>query len=139
MSAEPEWQTLIQIANAQTVCGIPPLRPLVPHRNISALLLEKTRRNPEQVFLAHIDEAGARICWTYRAFEDETNWMAHCRSRLGFDKSPKVVVFGQDAPVTATGKYQRLLLRQHFTSWRETQFRNDAPEVTRPTVREDGD
>ena len=47
----------------------------------------------------------------------------HCRSRMTFEKSPKVVVFGTEVPVTSTGKYQRLKLRELFREWKHTQFR----------------
>lgn len=47
----------------------------------------------------------------------------YCRTRLTFEKSPKVVVFGTDIPVTTTGKYQRLLLQERFAAWEHTQFR----------------
>ena len=49
--------------------------------------------------------------------------LARCRERLPFSKSPKVVVFGQDIPVTATGKYKRLELKPLFEAHRATQFR----------------
>lgn len=47
-----------------------------------------------------------------------------CRC-LPFAKRPKVVVFGDEFPVTATGKYQRLKLRPLFEQWKETQFREE--------------
>lgn len=49
--------------------------------------------------------------------------LAYCRDRMTFEKSPKVVVFGTDIPVTSTGKYQRLKLRERFADWRSIQFR----------------
>ena len=49
--------------------------------------------------------------------------LAACREELSFSKSPKVVVFGDDVPVTSTGKYQRGRLRPLFAAWRDTQFR----------------
>lgn len=53
--------------------------------------------------------------------EDEI--INHCRQRMTFEKSPKVVVFGSDIPVTTTGKYQRLRLQNLFAQWEHTQFR----------------
>ncbi len=50
--------------------------------------------------------------------------LAACREELSFSKSPKVVVFGDDVPVTSTVKYQRGRLRPLFAAWRDTQFRN---------------
>jgi len=49
--------------------------------------------------------------------------LAHCRSRMTFEKSPKVVVFGTEIPVTTTGKYMRLKLQDLFAEWEKTQFR----------------
>jgi long-chain acyl-CoA synthetase len=49
--------------------------------------------------------------------------IAYCRERLTFEKSPKVVIFGTDIPVTTTGKFQRLKLQDRFKEWEHTQFR----------------
>ncbi|NDJ53748.1 MAG: acyl--CoA ligase [Chloroflexi bacterium] len=49
--------------------------------------------------------------------------LAYCRERMTFEKSPKVVVFGTDIPVTSTGKYQRLKLRDRFAEHKSVQFR----------------
>jgi long-chain acyl-CoA synthetase len=49
--------------------------------------------------------------------------IAYCRETLGFAKSPKAVVFGTEIPITSTGKYQRLKLRDLFAEWQGTQFR----------------
>jgi long-chain acyl-CoA synthetase len=46
-----------------------------------------------------------------------------CRRHLPYAKSPKVVVFGGDVPVTSTGKYQRSKCRNLFEEWKTTQFR----------------
>jgi long-chain acyl-CoA synthetase len=48
--------------------------------------------------------------------------IAHCRRHLPFDKSPKVVLFGDDIPVTSTGKYQRNLCKDLFGAWKSVQF-----------------
>ncbi|WP_343423394.1 hypothetical protein [Candidatus Flexifilum breve] len=42
---------------------------------------------------------------------------------MPFEKSPKVVVFGTEIPVTSTGKYQRLKLQALFAEWEHTQFK----------------
>jgi long-chain acyl-CoA synthetase len=42
---------------------------------------------------------------------------------MGFEKSPKVVKFGRDIPVTTTGKYQRLKLQDLFEAYQSTQFK----------------
>ncbi len=49
--------------------------------------------------------------------------IAFCRERMPFEKSPKVVVFGTEVPVTSTGKYQRLKLRDLFGPYRHVQFK----------------
>jgi long-chain acyl-CoA synthetase len=54
---------------------------------------------------------------------DEEAILAACRERLSFAKAPKVVVFGEEIPVTSTGKYQRGRLRHLFAAHRSTQFR----------------
>jgi long-chain acyl-CoA synthetase len=54
---------------------------------------------------------------------DAERILAYCRERLTFEKAPKVVVFGEEIPVTATGKYQRLRLQDRFAAWEHTQFR----------------
>jgi acyl-CoA synthetase (AMP-forming)/AMP-acid ligase II len=48
--------------------------------------------------------------------------LAWCRKSLPYAKAPKVVVLGEDIPVTSTGKYQRSRCRDLFTSWKETKF-----------------
>ena len=53
----------------------------------------------------------------------EGDVFAACRAKIPFAKCPKVVVFGTEVPVTVTGKYQRLKLRDLFTAHRQTQFR----------------
>ena len=60
-------------------------------------------------------EAGSEV--------DAETILAACREVLPFTKAPKVVVFGEDLPVTATGKYQRTRLRPLFAEWKATQFR----------------
>jgi len=47
----------------------------------------------------------------------------YCRTKLSAAKSPKVVVFGEDIPVTSTGKYQRGRLRDLFAAFKDRQFR----------------
>lgn len=69
----------------------------------------------EEVGAYVVLEAGARL--------DEASVIAGCRARMPFEKSPKVVVFGSEVPVTSTGKYQRLKLQDRFAEWEHTQFR----------------
>jgi long-chain acyl-CoA synthetase len=69
------------------------------------------------------EEVGAYIVPEEGASLTEDAIIAHCRERLTFEKSPKAVVFGTEIPVTSTGKYQRLRLRDLFAAHRHTQFR----------------
>ncbi len=52
----------------------------------------------------------------------EAEVIAYCRRHLSFAKSPKVVVFGNDIPVTSTGKYQRNRCKHLFAQWKSVQF-----------------
>lgn len=69
------------------------------------------------------EEVGAYLVLGDGAEVTEEQVLAHCRARMPFEKSPKAVVFGTELPVTSTGKYQRLKLREQFAQWRHTQFR----------------
>lgn len=69
------------------------------------------------------EEVGAYVTREEGAEVDEEAILAACRERLPFAKAPKVVVFGDEMPVTATGKYQRTRLRPHFERWKTSQFR----------------
>ncbi len=53
--------------------------------------------------------------------------LGFCRTHLPYHKAPKVVVFGDDIPVTSTGKYQRNRVRDRFDEHRQTQFREARP------------
>ena len=69
------------------------------------------------------EEVGAYVMAEEGVDLDAEDVLAACREELPFAKSPKVVVFGDDVPVTSTGKYQRGRLRPLFAEWRDTQFR----------------
>lgn len=51
--------------------------------------------------------------------------LEYCREHLPFSKAPKVVVFGEEIPVTSTGKYQRIKVAPLFEEWKGEQFRNE--------------
>ena len=70
------------------------------------------------------EEVGAYVVCDEAVRLDPQVVIAHCRARMPFEKSPKVVVFGIDIPVTSTGKYQRLMLQDRFSEWEHTQFRS---------------
>ncbi len=69
------------------------------------------------------EEVGAYVVLEEGAQLTEADVLAHCRAKMSFEKAPKVIVFGTDIPVTTTGKYQRLRLRDRFAQWKNTQFR----------------
>ena len=69
------------------------------------------------------EEVGAYVVREENAAITEADVLAHCRRHMPFAKSPKAVVFGSEVPVTTTGKYQRLKLRELFVQWADTQFR----------------
>ncbi len=49
--------------------------------------------------------------------------ISHCHTKLPFSKAPKVVIFGNEIPVTSTGKYQRNKCKPLFREWKAMQFR----------------
>lgn len=69
------------------------------------------------------EEVGAYIVPEPNVELSDAAVLAFCREHMPFAKSPKVVVFGTEVPVTTTGKYQRLRLQELFGPWSETQFR----------------
>lgn len=69
------------------------------------------------------EEVGAYVVLEDGASVTEEQILAHCRQKMGFEKSPKVVKFGRDIPVTTTGKYQRLKLQDLFAAYQSTQFK----------------
>lgn len=69
------------------------------------------------------EEVGAYVVRQEGSTITEQAILDHCRQQMTFEKSPKAVVFGTEIPVTTTGKYQRLKLRDLFAKWKDTQFR----------------
>ena len=61
----------------------------------------------------------------------ETGLLEFCRSRLIFAKRPKVILFGEDIPYTATGKPKRLELKARLAEaldrYRDVQFKEQSP------------
>jgi long-chain acyl-CoA synthetase len=69
------------------------------------------------------EEVGAYVQLETGASLTEQEILQACRAELPFEKSPKVVLFGETFPVTSTGKYQRSRLKPLFAEWKNTQFR----------------
>ncbi|NIT62082.1 MAG: AMP-binding protein, partial [Aliifodinibius sp.] len=70
------------------------------------------------------EEVGAYVQLKENVEEDKEAILEYCREHLPFSKSPKVVVFGDEIPVTSTGKYQRRKVTHHFEQWKNVQFRD---------------
>lgn len=71
------------------------------------------------------EEVGAYVVKEEGTSISEVEVIDACRKAMPFSKSPKVVVFGHDIPVTITGKYQRLKLKELFTAHGNTQFKEN--------------
>jgi long-chain acyl-CoA synthetase len=71
------------------------------------------------------EEVGAYVQLDDGAEVGEEEILRACARRLDFAKRPKVVLFGDDPPVTSTGKYQRGRLKDRFARWKDTQFRGE--------------
>jgi len=71
------------------------------------------------------EEVGAYIIPEEGSGLAECDVMEYCRKKLPFYKRPKVVIFGRDAPMTSTGKYQRLQLKNMFAQWEDKRFREE--------------
>ena len=69
------------------------------------------------------EEVGAYVQPVEGAMLTAEEILDHCRKELPFSKAPKVVVFGNDIPVTSTGKYQRNKCKPLFLEWKAVQFR----------------
>lgn len=67
------------------------------------------------------EEVGALVIPEDGAKAEEI--MAYCREHLPYHKSPKVVLFTENLPVTSTGKYQRNSVKHLFAEWKDHQFR----------------
>ncbi len=70
------------------------------------------------------EEIGAYVQLESGATVTGDEIMQVCKAELGYNKCPKVVIFGEDFPVTSTGKYQRNKLKPLFREYLTTQFRD---------------
>jgi acyl-CoA synthetase (AMP-forming)/AMP-acid ligase II len=69
------------------------------------------------------EEVGAYVQKMDGANISEEDVITFCKDNLPFSKAPKVVLFGDEIPVTSTGKYQRNKCKALFAKWRSVQFR----------------
>jgi len=70
------------------------------------------------------EEIGAYIQLHDGVDENPEPIIAYFLEHLPYSKSPKVIVFGEQIPVTSTGKYQRLKVAGLFKEWKQIQFRS---------------
>ena len=77
------------------------------------------------------EEVGAYVQRAGGAAISEEEVIAECRRVFPFAKCPKVVVFGEEIPVTSTGKYQRNRLKPLFARWKAVQF-SESPRASGP-------
>ncbi len=71
------------------------------------------------------EEVGAYVVREDSSQLSAAEILSACAAHLPYPMQPKVVVFGQDFPVTATGKYQRARLKPLFKEFRGVHFRNE--------------
>lgn len=71
------------------------------------------------------EEVGAYVTPDGSRKLSEADVIRKCRENLPFFKCPKVVLFGDDMPVTSTGKYQRNKLKPMFIQWQKAQFSDE--------------
>lgn len=69
------------------------------------------------------EEVGAYIQLQDEIEENKEAILGYCKKHLPHAKTPKVIVFGDEIPVTSTGKYQRRKVAHLFKKWKEVQFR----------------
>ncbi len=76
------------------------------------------------------EEVGACVKPKPGSALSEDDVLRYCRKHLPFQKAPKVVVLGEDIPVTSTGKYQRTKLKPLFARWKSVQFSEHSADRT---------
>lgn len=69
------------------------------------------------------EEVGAYVQLMENATSTEEDILHFCQQHLPYSKAPKVIIIGNDIPVTSTGKYQRNKCKPLFAAYRATQFR----------------
>jgi long-chain acyl-CoA synthetase len=73
------------------------------------------------------EEIGAYVQLEPGAQISEQVVLEFCAAQLPFNKRPKVVIFGDEFPVTSTGKYQRNKLKPLFAAYKDAEFRGSPP------------
>jgi long-chain acyl-CoA synthetase len=70
------------------------------------------------------EEVGAYVQVEKGSSLSEKDVIAYCKEHLPWAKCPKVVIFGDDIPVTSTGKYQRGKLKHLYEAYKDKQFKD---------------
>lgn len=68
------------------------------------------------------EEVGALVV-PIDSSSDEKSILQFCSSQLPYFKTPKVVLFADELPVTSTGKYQRTRVRHLFAQFKDVQIK----------------
>jgi acyl-CoA synthetase (AMP-forming)/AMP-acid ligase II len=79
------------------------------------------------------EEVGALVKLRPGFETTEAQVLAHCAKHLPFVKTPKVVIFSDEIPVTSTGKFQRGKCRELFERWKGEQF-SMSPQKSPPAA-----
>jgi long-chain acyl-CoA synthetase len=69
------------------------------------------------------EEVGAYVELLEGEKENPETIIEFCKDHLPHAKTPKVIIFGNEIPVTSTGKYQRRKVAHLFSEWKEVQFK----------------
>lgn len=69
------------------------------------------------------EEVGAYVQLNPGRTLSEQQVIDYCKTKLPWPKCPKVVFFGDDIPVTSTGKYQRGKLKHLYEAHKDRQFK----------------
>ena len=69
------------------------------------------------------EEVGAYVQLKEGSKTSEEEIINFCKLHLPYSKCPKVVLFGNEIPVTSTGKYQRMKVVHLFSEWKTIQFK----------------
>lgn len=68
------------------------------------------------------EEVGALVSRCDSSLTEEA-LVSYCREHLPFSKTPKVIIFSNEIPVTSTGKYQRNKVKHLFKDYQSKQFK----------------
>lgn len=71
------------------------------------------------------EEVGAYVQLKPNTMVTEEDILTFCKEHLPHAKTPKVIVFGNEIPVTSTGKYQRRKVAHLFKEWKSVQFKKN--------------